>query len=114
MHKIKARIPKRMKYLFWSYDIGSLDLEEDKDYIITQVLNYGTWDDLKLLYKFYSEKDIEEVVSHPQRGIWFEKTLNFWTKMLDIKIEEEVYEKAIFRLTPHELPRFNRDTTHIS
>jgi len=26
-----------------------LDLKKDKKYIITQVLNYGTWEDLKLM-----------------------------------------------------------------
>ena len=37
-----------------------MDLEEDKDEIITQVLNYGTWEDLKLFFKLYSEKDIKK------------------------------------------------------
>ena len=38
----KSKIPKKMKWLFWSYDINSLDLNKDKNYIITQTLNYGT------------------------------------------------------------------------
>lgn len=96
------KLPQTFQRILWSYDIDRMDIKEDKREIVTKVLNYGTWDDLKLLYKFYSEKDIKEVVSHPRRGVWFEKILNFWTKMLDIKIKEEVYEKAIFRLAPQE------------
>ncbi len=94
---MKTKIPSKMKWLFWSYDIKSFDLEIDKDYIISQVLNYGTWEDLKLLYEIYPTKDIKEVVKNPQRGIWFEKVLNFWTLMFNIKLKKEVWEKAIFR-----------------
>ena len=96
MPKVKAKIPQKMKWLFWSYDIKSLDLKEDKDYIIPQVLNYGTWEDLKWLYKVYSEKDIKKVVKDPRRGVWFEKVLNFWTTIFNIRLKKEVWKKAIF------------------
>lgn len=89
------KLPNRFQRILWSYDINRLDIEKDKEEIITQVLNYGTWDDLKLLYKLYPEKDIKKVVVHPRRGVWLEKVLNFWMKMFNIKIEENTYEKAI-------------------
>lgn len=98
MSKMKTKIPSKMKWLFWSYDVRSLDLKKDKDYIITQVLNYGTWEDLKLLYKLYSEKEIREVVKHPCRGVWFEKVLNFWTTIFNIRLKKDAWEKAIFSL----------------
>lgn len=97
MPKIKAKIPLKMKWLFWSYDIKSLDLKEDKEYIIAQTLNYGTWEDLKLLYKLYSEKEIKEVVKNPRRGVWFKKVLNFWTTIFNIRLKKEIRDKAIFR-----------------
>jgi len=97
MPQIKRKIPKKNEMAFWSYDIESLDLKKDKDYIITQVLNYGTWEDLKWLFKIYSEKEIKEVVKNPRRGVWFRKVLNFWTKIFNIKLKKEVFNKAIFR-----------------
>ena len=97
MPKVKAKIPQKIKWLFWSYDIKSLDLKEDKDYIIPQVLNYGTWEDLKWLYKVYSEKDIKKVVKNPRRGLWFKNVLHFWTTIFNIRLKKEVWEKAIFR-----------------
>jgi hypothetical protein len=93
----KTKIPKRMKWLFWSYDIESLNLKRDKDYIIPQVLNYGTWDDLKWLFKVYSREEIKEVIKNPRRGVWFRKVLNFWTKIFNIKLKKDVFERAIFR-----------------
>jgi len=95
-NKIK-KVPKQFQRVLWSYDISKMDLEEDKKEIITQVLNYGTWKDLKLLYKLYPEKEIKEVIKNPRRGVWFKKVLNFWTTIFKIKLKKKVFEKAIFR-----------------
>jgi len=100
MPKAKIKIPLRMKWLFWSYDIKSLDLKRDKKYIITQVLNHGTWEDLKWLYKAYSEKEIKAVLKRPMRGVWFEKVLNFWTTIFGIKLPKKVWDKAIMNIYP--------------
>jgi len=100
MPKVKTKIPLKMKWLFWSYDVKSLDLKKDKDYIITQTLNYGSWEDLKWLYKVYSEKEIKEVIKNPSRGLWFEKVLNFWLTIFNIKLKKNIYQKAIFNINP--------------
>lgn len=97
----KTKIPKKMRWLFWSYDIDSLDLDKDKDYIIAQVLNYGTWNDVKWLLKIYPEANIRKVIKNPSRGVWFEKVLNFWTTMFNIRLKKNVWEKAIFNINPH-------------
>lgn len=86
-----------MRWLFWSYDIDSMDLKADKDYIITQTLNYGTWDDVKWLSRVYSEDEIKQVVSNPSRGVWFEKVLNFWVTVFDLHIKKSIWQEAILR-----------------
>ena len=101
----KIKIPSKMKWLFWSYDIKSLDLKNDKDYIINQALNYGTWEDLKWLYKTYSERDIKAVVKKPGRGLWFEKVLNFWTTIFGIKLSKKVWDRAVINIYPPAVDR---------
>ena len=98
--KIK-KVPRQFQRVLWSYDISKMDLEEDKKEIITQVLNYGDWEDLELLYKLYPEKEIKKVVKNPRRGVWFEKVLNFWLTIFNIKLKKDNYQKAIFSLYPH-------------
>jgi hypothetical protein len=93
----RMKIPKSLQWIFWSYKIESLDLKRDKDYIISQVLNYGTEKELKWLFKVYPEKEIKKVIKNPRRGVWFKKVLNFWTKIYNIKLKKEVFERAIFR-----------------
>lgn len=100
MSKVKTKIPKKMQWLFWSYDVNSLDLGGDKNYIITQVLNYGTWEDVKWLFKLYSEREIKKVVKKPGRGLWFPDVLNFWLLMFGEKLEKKNYQKAIFNIDP--------------
>jgi len=78
-----------------------MNIEKDKKGIITQVLNYGTWDNLKLLFKIYPEKEIKKVIKNPSRGVWFEKVLNFWTTIFNIRLKKDVREKAIFNINPH-------------
>jgi len=91
------KVPKQFQRVLWSYNINKMDLGEDKKEIITQVLNYGTWEDLKLLYKLYSEEEIKEVVKNPRRGVWFKKVLNFWITIFNIQLKKEIWDKAIFR-----------------
>ena len=97
---MKNKIPEFVAPCLWSYDIRQMDLQEDKKLIITQVLNYGVWKDVKWLYSVYNEEDIKGVVSNPRRGFWFPKVLNFWETVLEIKIPRDKREKAIFKLCP--------------
>lgn len=99
------KLPENFARALWSYNLDKMDSQEDKKEIITQVLNHGNWDDLKLLFELYSEKEIKEVVESPRRGVWFKKVLNFWTTIFDIRLKKDVRERALFRLVPWEPAR---------
>lgn len=96
----KKKIPQRFKHILWSYDLGRIDLKKDKELIITQFLNYGTWNDLKWLFRSYTENEIRHVAEHPRRGLWYRDVLHFWVAMFNSRIKEDVYEKSIFKLNP--------------
>lgn len=100
MNKTK-KIPKSLQSVLWSYNLNAMDLEEDKEAIITQVLNYGSWEEIKWLYSVYPEGDIKLVVTHPKRGLWFERVLNFWEKMFDIHIPKKIRHQSIFNMRPY-------------
>ncbi|MFH0797296.1 MAG: hypothetical protein V2A65_09655 [Candidatus Omnitrophota bacterium] len=77
-----------------------LNRKEDKRLIITQILNYGVWKDIKWLYSVYNEEDIKKILRVPDRGVWFPDVLNFWETMLGIKVPPKKRKKAIFNLHP--------------
>ena len=93
-------LPRHFQTALWSYDLSKVDPLRDKKDIITQVLNYGDWHDIKRLFKLYSEEEIRKVIKTPRRGVWLEKVLNFWCTTLNIKLKQEIYHKAIFRIHP--------------
>ena len=95
------KIPKNFQRALWSYDIEKMDAEKDKTEIITQMLNHGNSDDLRQLFEIYSDEEIKEIVKNPRRGVWFEKVLNFWTTIFNIRLKKNVRERAIFNINPH-------------
>ncbi len=95
------KIPKNFQRALWSYDVEKMDAEKDKTEIITLILNHGNSDDLKQLFEIYSDEEIKEIIKNPSRGVWFEKVLNFWTTIFNIRLKKDVREKAIFNINPH-------------
>jgi hypothetical protein len=49
-------------YCFWDLNREKLNLDEDKTYIITRIVNYGSMDDLKTLFDYYGWDTIKEEV----------------------------------------------------
>ena len=51
------------KHLFWDVDIGKLQSDTNKNFIIQRVLEYGLYKDWKKIYNYYGIQIIVEVVS---------------------------------------------------
>ena len=49
------------KHLFWDTDKDSLDMNLHAAYIIKYVLNYGFYDDWKLILEFYGNEKIIQI-----------------------------------------------------
>lgn len=100
MSKPRTALPPRIARCVWSYDPSSLDVDQDRELIITQVLNYGDWEGIRWLHQTYPERLIKEVVAHPRRGLWLKQVLSFWCLMLGVRLSHRVKEQALFRLEP--------------
>ena len=95
-------LPKFLQSVLWSYDLSKMSFNNPKDrsLIITQVLNHGDMKQLNWLTKTYSRKEIEEVIKKPQRGMWFKRILDYWLGILQIKLPQETYQKAVLNVNP--------------
>ncbi len=78
-------IPKFVQPFLWSYDINSLDLTRDKRRIITNVLNLGTKEATDWLFETYTKEDIKDCLIHPLPGEWNNKSIVFWSFLLDVE-----------------------------
>lgn len=97
---MKKILPKFLQSILWSYPVKSLDQDKDREYVITQVLNYGDWLAVKWLRKTYKDNVLKDTILHPRRGLWHDRTLNFWEQMFKIKIDPEVRKRAIMDINP--------------
>ncbi len=78
-------IPKFVQPFLWSYDIKELNLSRDKRRIITNVLNLGTKEATDWLFKTYTKEDIKDCLVHPLPGEWNNKSMVFWSFLMNIK-----------------------------
>ena len=77
-------IPDLIRPFLWSYDPEKLEIQNDKERIITNVLNLGTFPATQWLFKTYDKEDIKNVVSDPKPGEWDFKSYNFWCTILSV------------------------------
>ncbi len=62
-------IPDILQATLWSVGVNKLDLKRDRDYIVHQILAYGTWSDIKWLFSTYRKSEIvESFVKHPAKN----------------------------------------------
>lgn len=94
-------LPKFLQPCLPSYNVKTLDKTKHKKLIITEILNYGTEKDLEWLTKTYSKKDLKQVLSKPEKGVWLKDVLAYWQKILDLKIRKRDFQKAILDINPH-------------
>ena len=72
-----SSVPKAWQGILWSRDVRQLKWNEDKVYIIHQVLMYGSLDDIKRLFAHYGKSAVSRVfTSHPQK-IYTPAAFNF-------------------------------------
>ncbi|CEG12968.1 conserved hypothetical protein [groundwater metagenome] len=55
------KTPNFVRSALWSYDDDKIDIGKDKKIIIDHILNHGTDEQIRWLFKTYSVKEIREV-----------------------------------------------------
>lgn len=76
--------PQSVKAALWSYNIDSLEIQKDKKTIIFQILNFGTEDAIKWLFKQYTLEDIEKISNMIPQFQWNKKSLALWKTLFTI------------------------------
>jgi len=94
------KLPLGVRACLWSYRPSIVDVRRDRALIITQVLNYGRWDDVQWLLQTYTRGEISKVLCRPARGSWLPDVLHFWTLLWKIRLPRKVYRQALFSVHP--------------
>lgn len=81
-----------------SYDLNKLDGNSTgvKNEIISQILNLGNKKSVRWIFQNYDIKDIKKVLTKPNRGSWYEESLNYWQKILGVASTVSQNKNALF------------------
>lgn len=86
--------------VLWSKNVGLLDLEKDKIYIIHQILSYGDVKEIRWLFGVYPRKEITQVFFRFPRKVYQPSVFNFVKIFIlglkDQFIDESQYVKSFF------------------
>jgi len=99
--KNTQKIPDFLQGVLWSAKIKNINLEEDKVYIINQILSYGTLPMIKWLFQTYPKKTILKVfLKHPikdYRPSRFHFVKNFLLGLEKINLNPNAYVRNLPR-----------------
>lgn len=92
--------PASFQGVLWSKSTDLLDLEKDKIYIIHQILSYGSFQEIRWLFKVYSSSEVVNVFLRFPKKIYQPAIFNFVKVfILGLKektLSEEKYVKTVF------------------
>ena len=81
------------KHLFWDVDVGSMDAEMHRSFIIPRVMDRGTSSDVRAIWNRYGAETVKEVLLHApalQR-----KTISFFANQFHLRPEDfRAYRKS--------------------
>ena len=82
---MRADIPPGLWPHFQEYDVQSLDLQRDANLIIQRTLEYGTWDELRWLFRRYGVQRIRAFLRQWGERQLSRVTFNYWRKLLGVR-----------------------------
>ena len=80
------------KNLFWDADINTIDIVENKRYIIERILKLGDLDDYRWMRNTYSAEDVRNIILE-ERSDLDPKSISFWCRSFGI--EESICTKKL-------------------
>ncbi len=89
MNKQKPNIAQR---LFWDVDASSIDYDRDSLLVMERVLNFGNWEDVTAIIRYYGRAKMKEEV----------------VKMADLKKDVLSFLCVLLQLSPQDFTCYNR------
>lgn len=95
------KVPGSLQGVLWSKNIKSIDLERDKVYIVHQVLSFGSFKQIKWLFKVYGRREIQKVFLKYPKKVYTASMFNFIKKFIlslkNKKLDKQKYVKTSLR-----------------
>ncbi len=83
--EVSRQIPAGLKPYFQEYDPAVLDPEQDANLIIQRTLDFGTWEDVRWLFRLYGKKRICGFLRQHGERMLRPVVFHYWRKLLGIR-----------------------------
>lgn len=96
---MESQIPTSWQGILWSRGISGLNWQKDRNYIIHQVLMYGSLDDIQVLFAQYGKKEIVETFKTHPKKIYSPQAFNFISRyLLGLRtgLKQELYVRKLY------------------
>lgn len=80
-----SQVPTTLQPYFQEYDLAALSLRRDANLIIQRTLEYGTWDELRWLFRVYSRRRVQRFLRQYGERWLNPATFNYWRKLLGVR-----------------------------
>jgi len=77
-----AFIPKNLQGILWSVNVNKLDIEKDKEYIIHQILMFGTLKEIRWLIHTYGLETVKKTFQKSPAKIYSPAAFHFIKNLL--------------------------------
>jgi hypothetical protein len=78
------QLPQGLWPYFQEYNPDQLNLELDKDLIMQRTLEFGTWDEVRWLFRRYGKQLIQTFLRKRGKRMLSPVTFHYWCKLLKI------------------------------
>ncbi|NCO88728.1 hypothetical protein AUK04_00370 [Candidatus Roizmanbacteria bacterium CG2_30_33_16] len=85
-----SHTPPSVNSVLWSYNLNEINVQKDKKIIISQVLNFGSEEAIKWLFKQYGFATVEQVANTIPLFQWNKKSLSLWKTILSINPKKRI------------------------
>jgi hypothetical protein len=93
------RIPQDLQGILWSRKIDQLDLKKSRDYVVHQILAYGSLEQINWLFNTFSKKQvIQSFLNSPQKNYSpsaFNFVKNYLLGLENQQVKPQAYVKAL-------------------
>lgn len=83
--KQKTKLPEFFRYLLWSYRFPAIDLEDDKERIIINTINYGDWEHWRWIVNYYGISEVKRIIENTPASEFRPRVLKLIRLLLKIK-----------------------------
>ncbi len=89
--KETATIPKFFAPILWSYNLSEFEIQKNKQIIIMQTINYGSWKHWQWITHTYGKEELRSIISEIPASAFRAPALHLASILFDITTQHHAH-----------------------